>query len=84
MNVVVFIVMLYVFMLSVFGMFKMFTKMSLRAGIDDQKAKVNKLIADYNKNPDPLRFTFATLWVFFFALRLVLVILTGIYIFSLI
>ena len=84
MNVIVFIVMLYVFMLSVFGMFKMFTKMSLKAGIEEQKAKVNKLIDDYNENPNPLRFTFATLWIFFFVLRLVLVILTGVYIFSLI
>lgn len=84
MNVIVFIVMLYVFMLSVFGMFKMFTKMSLKAGIEDQKVKLNKLIQDYNENPNPLRFTFATIWLFFFVLRMVLVILTGIYIFSLI
>ena len=84
MNVIVFIVMLYVFMLSVFGILKMFTKMSLKAGIEDQRAKVNKLIDDYNKNPNPLRFTFAALWIVFFVLRLVLVILTGIYIFSLI
>lgn len=84
MNVIVFIVMLYVFMLSVFGVFKMFTKMSLKAGIEDQKVKLNKLIQDYNENPSPLRFIFATLWIFFFVLRLVLVILTGIYIFSLI
>lgn len=84
MNVIVFIVMLYVFMLSVFGMFKMFAKMSLKAGIEDQKARVNKLINDYNENPDTLRLTFATFWIFFFVLRLVLAILTGIYIFSLI
>lgn len=84
MNVIVFIVMLYVFILSVFGMFKMFTKMSLKAGIEDQKARVNKLINDYNENPDTLRLTFATFWIFFFVLRLALVILTGIYIFSLI
>ena len=84
MNVIVFIVMLYVFMLSVFGVLKMFTKMSLSAGIEDQKVKLNKLIDDYNKNPNPLRFTFAMLWIFFFVLRLALVILTGIYIFSLI
>lgn len=84
MNVIVFIVMLYVFMLSVFGILKMFTKMSLKAGIEDQKVKLNKLIQDYNENPNPLRFTFATFWIFFFGLRLALVILTGIYIFSLI
>lgn len=84
MDVIVFIVMLYVFMLSVFGILKMFTKMSLKAVIEDQKSKINKLIDNYNENPNPLRFTFATLWIFFFTLRLVLVILTGIYIFSLI
>ena len=82
MNVVVFIVMLYVFMLSVFGLLKMFTKMSLKSGIEDQKARVNKLIQDYNENPDTLRLTFATFWIFFFVLKLVLAILTGIYIFS--
>ena len=84
MNVIVFIVMLYVFMLSVFGIFKMFTKTSLKAGIEDQKAKVNKLIQDYNENPDTLRLTFATFWIFFFVLKLALAILTGIYILSLI
>ena len=82
MNVIVFVVMLYVFMLSVFRIFKMLNKMSLRAGIEDQKEKLNKLIDDYNENPNPLRLTFATLWIFFFALRFVLVILTGLYIFS--
>lgn len=82
MNVIVFIVMLYVFMLSVFGMFKMFTKMSLSAGIEKQKEKLNKLIQGYNKNPDAVRLTFAVLWILFFVLRLVLVILTGIYLFS--
>lgn len=83
MNVIIFIVMLYVFMLSVFGILKMFTKMSLKAGIEDQKARVNKLIQDYNENPNTLRLTFATFWIFFFVLKLVLAILTGIYLFSL-
>lgn len=82
MNVIIFIVMLYVFMVSVFGILKMFTKISLKAGIEDQKAKVNKLIQDYNENPNTVRLTFATLWILFFVLKLVLAILTGIYIFS--
>lgn len=84
MNVIIFIVMMYVFMLNVFGGLKMFTKMSLSAGIEKQKEKLNKLIQGYNKNPDAVRLTFAVLWIFFFTLRLVLAVLTGIYIFSLI
>lgn len=84
MNVVVLIVMLYVFAATSRGFLKLLVVGGVENCIEKQKEAVNKLIDKYNEDPDKMAFSYWSVWLCLLILRVCLLILTGAYFFSLI
>ena len=84
MNMVVLIVMLYVFAATSRGFLKLLFVGGAENCIEKQKEAANKLIEKYNEDPDKMAFSYWCVWLSLLIFRVCLLILTGAYFFSLI
>jgi len=84
MNMVVLIVMLYVFAATSRGFLKLLVVGGAENFIEKQKEAVNNLISKYNEDPDKMAFSYRCVWLCLLIFKGCLLILTGAYFFSLI